>query len=384
MTTHVSDCGCGPAPFGYAGGSGVALGGGFTERTRYYPRQIVQAVDLTQDQLYFRERLRRHNRMLHGWGIVCGVRVKLGTRPGTVLVEPGTVLGPFGDEIVVGDTVEVDLTAQNLDGDAASGFTEADPWCADVPVAHPSNRPVYLAIAFAEYDCRPVNVPAGGCSCGCEGPSCEYSRVRDSWRIRVLPDLPSSYPAKLAGPAVATAYSCTKPPVKLDAAGHPVPADPTACDCPACQPCPSSPWVVLADITLNGTEVTRLDCDAHRRYVASFRDFFYTCAPRATFLPGNLAGFLDAADIAGLLDTAHPSATLAGAKVTKLLLANPLSQGVLERVKDLSIGEVAGAPREEFIARITEGKAGVVATNMAKRAGELWDRASGALAVVDS
>src|SRR5215211_7302343 len=35
---------------------------------RYFPRQVVTADDLTADQEYFRERLRRHNRMLHGCG----------------------------------------------------------------------------------------------------------------------------------------------------------------------------------------------------------------------------------------------------------------------------------------------------------------------------
>ena len=78
------------------------------ERTRYFARQqLVGPEDLTQDQRYFREKHRRHNRMLHGWGVVCGVDVQPAgdaqgeAIPYTVCVGAGYVLGPYGDEILV-------------------------------------------------------------------------------------------------------------------------------------------------------------------------------------------------------------------------------------------------------------------------------------------
>ena len=45
------------------------------ELPRYYPRQLITPADLTLEQDYFRDRLRRHNRLLHGWGVVCGALV---------------------------------------------------------------------------------------------------------------------------------------------------------------------------------------------------------------------------------------------------------------------------------------------------------------------
>ena len=45
------------------------------ERPRYYGRQLITADDLTLEQDYFRDKLRRHNRLLHGWGVVCGAQV---------------------------------------------------------------------------------------------------------------------------------------------------------------------------------------------------------------------------------------------------------------------------------------------------------------------
>jgi hypothetical protein len=58
-----------------------------------------------------RERLRRHNRMLHGCGVVSGCLVRAAESEWTVRIEPGYALGPQGDEIVVG-SVEVDLGVQ--------------------------------------------------------------------------------------------------------------------------------------------------------------------------------------------------------------------------------------------------------------------------------
>ena len=61
--------------------STLARGHDGLERTRYYAGQLVGPDDLTEDQRYFRERLRRHNRLLHGWGVVCGARVRAGEGP---------------------------------------------------------------------------------------------------------------------------------------------------------------------------------------------------------------------------------------------------------------------------------------------------------------
>lgn len=295
MTTTIgTDCGCSGTAVSTPAGSFAPTSGG--ERTRYYPRQLVSAADLTQDQLYFREKSRRHNRMLHGWGIVCGARVRVTKQPsgavvpGCVDIEPAYILGPFGDEIMIDGLTTVDLTVQNIDGDAANGCVPPDPWCADVKASRPADRPVYLAIAYAEFACRPVQASATGC--GCDDGACEYSRLRDSYRIRVLDELPSTYPAVMQQPSVARAVSCRSAntfSVAGDAVnaaalvdepaaiGRNAAANPLTCDCPRCSPCPSDPWVILADITMNGSTVTAIDCDAHRRYCTSFRDYFYLC-----------------------------------------------------------------------------------------------------------
>jgi hypothetical protein len=85
---------------------------GALERVRYFPRQLLTAEDLTEDQEYFKEKLRRHNWYLHGWGTVCGLEViaaPTGDIPWRVSITPGYALGPWGDEIYVGEPVQIDL-----------------------------------------------------------------------------------------------------------------------------------------------------------------------------------------------------------------------------------------------------------------------------------
>src|SRR5260370_36850298 len=81
------------------------------ELPRYYPRQLITPDDLTLEQNYFRDRMRRHNRLLHGWGVVCGALVcpvtskdsnsVITVAPWQVQVQKGYILGPYGDEIIL-------------------------------------------------------------------------------------------------------------------------------------------------------------------------------------------------------------------------------------------------------------------------------------------
>ena len=233
------------------------------ERVRYFPRQLITPSELTQEQDYFRARLRRHNRMLHGWGIVCGACVTLPepSKPGCkVVVEAGYVLGPFGDEIVISEDVTVDICAEDLEGNATSGCGgSGDPWCRDIRVDRRSDQELFVAIRYDECEARPVRVDPAGCSCGDE--ACEYSRIRDGFAIRILTELPDSY----VSPDVIGQGQLFRCDEKLGG--------------PVCPVCPSEPWVILAAVKLDSAKnVAALDCTRYRRYAASFGRFAFSCA----------------------------------------------------------------------------------------------------------
>jgi hypothetical protein len=234
------------------------------ERTRFFPRQLVTPDDLTQDQIYFRDKHRRHNRMLHGWGVVCGARVKGGKEKCQVVVEHGYILGPYGDEIVIPEDITFDVCKEDPDGNVFSACGEpSDPWCRDVRAERRPNQVYYLAVRYDECRTRPVTAHAA--ECGCSEPGCEYSRIRDSFSLKVLSELPESY-RDMQPPSLARAFRCTE--------GS------------SCPPCPDDPWVILADLTLAADgSIEKIDCYAHRRYVISFAGFYYMCSQDYGRLP---------------------------------------------------------------------------------------------------
>src|ERR1700759_3696277 len=123
------------------------------ERPRYFPRQIITPDDLTLEQDYFRNKLRRHNRLMHGWGVVCGAKVCLtpqtaanggnaSYQPWMVTVTAGYILGPYGDEILLDCCRTVDLRTSGTSGITGDPCVQAtDPWCTDVFVQRSNTGP---------------------------------------------------------------------------------------------------------------------------------------------------------------------------------------------------------------------------------------------------
>jgi hypothetical protein len=340
------------------------------ERTRFFHRMLVGPDDLTQDQLYFRERARRHNRMLHGWGIVCGARVRDGTEPCQVVVEPGYLLGPYGDEIIIDREVTVDLCAQDLDGNAVGPCAPADPWCADVQVDRPSGQPLYLAVRHEECTSRAVRVSSNGC--GCDAADCEYSRIRDSFAIRVLDTLPNTYSDPMTPPGTETLLRC---PPEEDCAGI------------ACWACPTEPWVILADVTLDGDTVSEIDCASHRRYVASFGSFFFMCQPRQGVVVGPerivlvdevRPAIMELLDEEGIvrLEAEHAGEIAAVATLPASQLRGVTSGSTVGRaIGAKTIGEIASTPKEAFLASVLTGVPESRRTAVTNQATLLWSRA---------
>lgn len=203
--------------------------GAALERVHYFPRQLITASDMTAEQDYFRQKLRRHNRFLHGWGVVCGLEVVAAPTtelPWQVSIEPGYALSPQGDEIYVAEPICFDLARCGPE-------TIPNPCEPSQPLPAP-NRSLrrFLAIRYAECPTRPVRVhPAG---CGCDETLCETSRIRDDFAVGCLLEPP---PAPL--PLLLCELRSRK-------------------NLPLCPPCAEEPWVVLAEIRLPDSVGTQL------------------------------------------------------------------------------------------------------------------------------
>jgi hypothetical protein len=198
------------------------------ERVRFFPRQILGADDLNTEQRYFREKQRRHNRYLHGWGVVCGCEVKPSPtkdKPFQVVICPGYVVTPCGDEIMIGTPALFDLATCLVSSEDPCALSVP---CPPVTSSTPLRSLIYLAVCYRECVARPVRVAPAGCSC--DEAECDYSRIRDGYAFSCLSDKPKPE----AGP------TCQQ-----------------LCDgvILPCPPCPHDNCVVLATIRLQTTFV---------------------------------------------------------------------------------------------------------------------------------
>lgn len=322
MTTIQANC-CAPA--------GLAS----LERTRFFPRQLVTPEDLTQDQIYFRDKARRHNRLLHGWGVVCGVRVKPAADeqrrpvPWKLAIEPGYVLGPYGDEILIDRCVCLDIRTSGIDGTDLDCVDEgADPWCSDVRVERDPKTPLYVAVRYAECKSRPVR--SQGAGCGCDDSLCEYSRIRDSYVIAVLDKLPSGHdpmpPSDWWSAIWAAIFGCTKDRHTKDWVPRPCPL------------CPEEPWVVLADVTHDADGNLTIRNFPHRRFVLSFSGVYTHCPWQDTSSAHYAAGL--SSNAGAML------AALAGAVATGAAGDARAPDG--RPIREMSMGELLAMNPEEL------------------------------------
>jgi hypothetical protein len=94
---HAGGCGCGCETQSQCGA--IA-----DERNRFYTGKYMTARDFRDEQEYFLSRHRLHNRLMHGWGVVCGLGVDRHTSaqcPGHVIVNPGIAIDCCGRELVL-------------------------------------------------------------------------------------------------------------------------------------------------------------------------------------------------------------------------------------------------------------------------------------------
>jgi hypothetical protein len=84
---------------------------GTLTRPRYFDGKVLTAADLELEQDYGRARHRRHNRLLHGVGVVSGYGVSLGSDDDgqVVIVSPGLAIGLTGEELLLCEPVQLAL-----------------------------------------------------------------------------------------------------------------------------------------------------------------------------------------------------------------------------------------------------------------------------------
>lgn len=151
----------------------------YFERNNYYHGKFMTVRDFFAEQCYFNQKRWLINRMVNGWGVVCGLDVKKHPRNEMcVIVTPGLAIDCLGREILVCEEQAVSLIPE-------------EPECSDVGEGEYSTREktlqdktLVICLEYRECKTETVSLPPQG-NCG-QKERCEFNRIMDSFRIRTL------------------------------------------------------------------------------------------------------------------------------------------------------------------------------------------------------
>src|SRR5262249_36370603 len=148
-------------------------------RNHYFTGKLLVERDFTEEQRYHREKLRHHYQRLHGWGVVCGLKVRQHPeetcRDRYVVVEPGTAIDCCGHEILVREEIRFPF--------AQAAAVQALKQAAD-------SGPHTLQVCVRYKECPTEEIPVLYDECGCDETRCAPNRVLETYELDVLVDSP--------------------------------------------------------------------------------------------------------------------------------------------------------------------------------------------------
>ena len=136
------------------------------ERNNYFNGKLLTSRDLQAEQRYFNEKRWLINRMVVGWGIVCGLEVYVDH--GCLYVSPGLAIDCCGRELLVCDR-------EAFSSDDISAALGVDPKQYDA-------IEWALCLEYREAKAEPVNS-----SSSCNKTERDYNRLRDSYQLVFRP-----------------------------------------------------------------------------------------------------------------------------------------------------------------------------------------------------
>ena len=142
------------------------------QRNRYFYGKLLTVRDFEEEQRYFIEKQRLINRLIHGEGVVCGLKVeKVEDKSGFIRITPGVALDCCGREIVVPEPVEINLSKKISLEDFGDEETITR----------------WVTIRYSA--CGKEPVPAYSAESSCEETCC-YSRIMEGYEIEVVEEKP--------------------------------------------------------------------------------------------------------------------------------------------------------------------------------------------------
>lgn len=156
------------------------------KRLNYFHGQLLTENDLLEEQTYYREKLKLHNRF-HGKGIVRGLEVtssssmecstcEIQIEPSTVTIQPGLALDCEGNEVIVCRPYNVDLK-EIIECLERMGKVSNDCSCET-----PAQPLVCINIGIIYDECLSNPSTQYVTTCSTESQQ-QYSRIREGFRV---------------------------------------------------------------------------------------------------------------------------------------------------------------------------------------------------------
>ncbi|HSB52118.1 MAG TPA: hypothetical protein VLD40_05625 [Dissulfurispiraceae bacterium] len=142
------------------------------ERNNYFYGKLMTVRDFLAEQCYFNEKRWLINRMILGWGVVCGLDVvSVDNDPTKVAVKPGLAIDCCGREILVCEDREIELVVDKSSCHKSGNESRTEP------------RNVAVCLLYRECKTEPLAMPPIACDQKEKG---EFNRVRDSFEIKII------------------------------------------------------------------------------------------------------------------------------------------------------------------------------------------------------
>jgi hypothetical protein len=177
------------------------------KRVNYTFGLVLGVEEFVQSDTYFLAKHHVENRLLHGYGTVCGLDVVAQTSPILeIQVTPGWAINPRGQEIQVPQLMCVELNnwlSANLAALQDALLTTAPPLTLN------------LCVVLCSRECKTDTVPIPGEPCMTQSSSMAPSRIADSFDMMLCLDYSASPPIS-SPPSTSSGGLCLTRPAQLE------------------------------------------------------------------------------------------------------------------------------------------------------------------------
>ncbi len=141
------------------------------ERNRYFYGMLLDVYHFERETHYFNAKRRLLNRLVSGYGVICGLDVEAGREPNQITVTPGLAIDKWGYEIIVPKKTDPITIPADILARVAGSSVQQKP---------EEESCVQVLICYHECESDPAPVLAGDCR---STQPCAPSTIREQYKI---------------------------------------------------------------------------------------------------------------------------------------------------------------------------------------------------------